>query len=174
MTPLQVLAGPTLCSVVMHDAAVSEGQTRVEAVYRTEYPKLWRALYAYSGDAEIASDAAAEAFARAMRDEPRIRDINAWTWRVAFRVAAAELRRRATPLPDAATAYDFPNPVPELVAALRTLSPNQRLAVVLHDYADRPTGEVADAIGCSKATVHVHLSQARRRLRTLLEETTDA
>ncbi|HEX6130497.1 MAG TPA: sigma factor-like helix-turn-helix DNA-binding protein, partial [Actinomycetota bacterium] len=65
-------------------------------------------------------------------------------------------------------AYEMPQPVPELVAALRELSPNQRLAVVLHDYADRPTGEVADAIGCSRATVHVHLSQGRRKLRALL------
>ena len=146
-------------------------QARVEAVYRTEFPKLWRALYAYAGDREIASDAAAEAFARAMRDEPQIRDINAWTWRVAFRLAAAELRRRSTPLPGSATPYEMPHPVPELVGALRTLSPNQRLAVVLHDYADRPTSEIAEQLGCSKATVHVHLSQARRRLRTLLEDT---
>jgi RNA polymerase sigma-70 factor (ECF subfamily) len=155
----------------MHDAAVTERQTRVEAVYREEFPRLWRALYAYAGDPEIASDAAAEAYARAMRDEDRIRDVTAWTWRVAFRLAAAELRRRSTPLPAGLDGYEVPHPVPELVSALRTLSPNQRLAVVLHDYADRPTSEVAEAIGCSKATVHVHLSQARRRLRTLLEDT---
>jgi RNA polymerase sigma-70 factor (ECF subfamily) len=155
----------------MQDAAVTERQTRVEAVYRAEFPKLWRALYAYTGDAEIASDAAAEAFARAMRDEARIREIAPWAWRVAFRVAAAELRRRSTPLPEGPSPVEMPHPVPELVAALRTLSPNQRLAIVLHDYADRPTSEVAEAIGCSKATVHVHLSQARRRLRTLLEDT---
>jgi len=149
---------------------VTGRQARVEAVYRAEFPKLWRALYAFAGDGEIASDAAAEAFARAMRDEPRIRDINAWTWRVAFRLAAAELRRRSTPLPDGPSPYEMPHPIPELVAALRTLSPNQRLAIVLHDYADRPTNEVAEAIGCSRATVHVHLSQARRRLRSLLED----
>ncbi|HSL11452.1 MAG TPA: sigma factor-like helix-turn-helix DNA-binding protein [Actinomycetota bacterium] len=150
---------------------MSERQGRVEAAYRADFPRLWRALYAYAGDAEIASDAAAEAFARAIRDEGTIRDVAAWTWRVAFRIAAAELRRRSTPLPDAAGPYELPQPIPELVAALRTLSPNQRLAIVLHDYADRPTSEVADAIGCSKATVHVHLSQGRRRLRALLEET---
>ena len=154
----------------MQDAAVTERQARVEAVYRAGFPKLWRALYAYTGDREIASDAAAEAFARAMRDEARIRDIESWTWRVSFRIAAAELRRRRAPLPGSPEPYEPPNAVPELVAALRTLSPNQRLAVVLHDYADRPTTEVAEAIGCSRATVHVHLSQARRRLRTLLED----
>jgi RNA polymerase sigma factor (sigma-70 family) len=59
------------------------------------------------------------------------------------------------------------------VEALRQLSPKQRLAIVLHDYADRSTDEVATVLGASKATVYVHLSTARRRLRTLLEESDD-
>jgi RNA polymerase sigma-70 factor (ECF subfamily) len=54
--------------------------------------------------------------------------------------------------------------------ALRKLSPNQRLAVVLHDYADRTTDEIASVLGATRATVHVHLSQGRRRLRRLLED----
>jgi RNA polymerase sigma-70 factor, ECF subfamily len=154
----------------MQDAGVSQRESQVEAIYRAEFPKLWRALYAFAGDPDVASDAVAEAYARAMRDEARIRDVNAWTWRVAFRLAAAELRRRrAAPVVTPQDPYELAPSVPELVAALRTLSPNQRLAVVLHDYADRPTSEVAEAIGCSKATVHVHLSQARRRLRKLLD-----
>jgi RNA polymerase sigma factor (sigma-70 family) len=60
--------------------------------------------------------------------------------------------------------------VPELLTALRHLSPNQRVAVVLHDYADRPTVEVANVLNCSRATVYVHLSQGRRRLLKLLED----
>jgi len=64
----------------------------------------------------------------------------------------------------------MPDPVPELMGALRALSPNQRLAIVLHDYGDRSTADVAAVIGCSRATVHVHLSQGRRRLRDLLED----
>jgi DNA-directed RNA polymerase specialized sigma24 family protein len=39
----------------------------------------------------------------------------------------------------------------------------------VHDYADRPTKEVAATLGVSMATVRVHLSQGRRRLRALLE-----
>jgi RNA polymerase sigma-70 factor (ECF subfamily) len=156
---------------VIQDSIVNDRQARIEAVYRSEFPKLWRALYGFAGDAELASDAAAEAFARAIRDQDGIRDLAAWAWRVAFRIAAAELRRRPTPAPFAQTpAYEAPHPIPELVDALRALSPNQRLAIIMHDYADRPTSEVARTIGCSKATVHVHLSQARRRLRTLLED----
>jgi RNA polymerase sigma-70 factor (ECF subfamily) len=70
------------------------------------------------------------------------------------------------------TSYSDPDPIPDLVRALSSLSPHQRLAVVLHDYADRPTTEIAALIGSSTATVHVHLSKGRRRLRSILEEGT--
>ena len=72
-------------------------------------------------------------------------------------------RRRGSPLFEESS-YEMPQPVPELMAALKQLSPNQRLAIVLHDYADRPTGEVAAVLECSRATVHAHLSQGRRRI----------
>jgi len=100
--------------------------------------------------------------------------VPAWTWRVAFRLAAAELRRQREgrqaidPID-----YVMPEPVPELMGALRALSPNQRLAIVLHDFGDRSAAEVAAIIGCSRATVHVHLSQGRHRLRDLLEDKDD-
>ena len=149
-------------------------RTSIERAYREQSQKMWRALFGYAGDPDIASDALAEAFARALRNEGEIRDVPAWTWRVAFRVAAAELRsRRQTMAPPDAIGYVMPEPVPELIDALRKLSPNQRLAVVLHDYGDRSTPEVAAIIGCSRATVHVHLSQGRRRLRDLLEDDDD-
>jgi RNA polymerase sigma-70 factor, ECF subfamily len=152
----------------MQDATVGE-RGRVEDVYLAESRSLWRALFAYSGDPDVASDALAEAVARALRDDEQIRDLSPWLWRVAFRIAAAELRLRSRTPPHAGgAAYDIPDPVPELMRALRQLSPNQRLALILHDYADRSTREVAVTLGCSQATVHVHLSNGRRRLRRLL------
>lgn len=142
----------------------------VEQLYRAEALKMWRALVGSTGNREIADDAVAEAFARALHHASEIRDLSAWTWRVAFRVAASQALSREDPVQadqgvgDASTAE-----VPDLVTALRRLSPNQRQAVVLHDYADRPTAEVAVILGCSRATVHVHLSKGRHRLRELLE-----
>lgn len=66
--------------------------------------------------------------------------------------------------------YDLPEPVVDLVRALGKISERQRLVIVLHDYGDRPTSDVAALLGISTATVHVHLSQGRRRLRKLLED----
>jgi DNA-directed RNA polymerase specialized sigma24 family protein len=38
----------------------------LERLYRDEGARLWRALVAFSGDREVAADAVAEAFARAL------------------------------------------------------------------------------------------------------------
>ena len=161
------------CSVrAVQDASVDvDHRQRVEAAYRDQADRMWRALFGYTGDRDVARDALAEAFARALQNEGVIRDMPAWLWRVSFRLASAELkhrgRMRETLEPPSS---EMPDPLPELMAALKQLSPKQRLALVLHDYADRPTDEVARTIGCSRATVHVHLSKGRRRLRALLEE----
>ena len=50
------------------------------------------------------------------------------------------------------------------------LSPNQRAVAVLSAYADLPPREIARTLGLSGVAVRVHLSQARRRLRELLED----
>ena len=101
--------------------------------------------------------------------EAEIPGLVSWVWTVAFRLAAAELRRPSLP-ENVAEDKALDAELPDLVRALRELPPKQRLAVVLHDYADRPTREVAAVLGASTATVRVHLSQGRRRLRGLLEE----
>jgi RNA polymerase sigma-70 factor, ECF subfamily len=64
------------------------------AAFDRTHERLWRALLAYSGDAEVASDAAAEAYAQAIRRGSAINDIDAWVWRAAFRIARGELARR--------------------------------------------------------------------------------
>ncbi len=156
-----------------HDTKVTQSPHRIEQVYREQAPRLWRAVLAYSGSREIADDAVAEAFAMAIAAGERVREPGGWVWRVAFRVATAEVKRRSRErslVPPASQTYDLPDPTDDVVAALATLSPSQRLAVLLHDYADRPTDEVAHILGTSRATVYVHLSQGRRRLRKLLED----
>lgn len=144
----------------------------LEDLYRTQGPIIWRALIAFTGEPAVADDALSEAFAQALRRGEDVRDPGRWVWRVAFKIAAAELkqRRRLGDLRNEDPSYPFPEPLLHVFDALEQLSPNQRLAIVLHDYADRPVPEVAATLGVSRATVHVHLSQGRRRLRSILEE----
>ena len=69
--------------------------------------------------------------------------------------------------------YEMPEPVVDLVRALRELSPMQREAVVLHHLADLPVAEVASILGTSRSAVTVHLHRGRKRLKTLLQEASD-
>lgn len=154
--------------------AVVEGDltqpTDLDAVFRAESAGVYRTLFAFTGGrADIAEEATAEAFARAAARWSRLRDPVAWIYRVAFRVAVDEARRERRHAP----AVDAPVPPPELaglVEALRALTPNQRAAIVLRHVADLDTAEVANRMGCSRATVRVHLHRARDRLRELLRE----
>jgi RNA polymerase sigma-70 factor (ECF subfamily) len=146
----------------------------LERLYREDGARLWRALVAFSGDREVASDAVAEAFAQALGRGNDLRDPQRWVWRAAFRIAAGELKdRRRFQAQAFDPGYEMAEPPARLVGGLARLSPNQRAALVLHYYAGYPTNEIAGILGSSAATVRVHLSQGRKRLRRILEERDD-
>jgi RNA polymerase sigma-70 factor (ECF subfamily) len=164
---------------VNHDAIVeAPGSERIEAVYREEAPRLWRALIAFSGNPDIAADAVAESFAQALRRGDALDDPTRWVWRAGYRIAAGELlaqSRRSEQLrtsPGGST-LDLTERSIELIDALARLPDKQRAVMVLHYLVDLPTAEIARRLGVSAVTVRVHLNQGRRRMRTLLEENDD-
>jgi RNA polymerase sigma-70 factor (ECF subfamily) len=155
----------------VQDASVTLGaESDLESLFEAEAKRILRALVAYTGDQEVARDAMAEAFAQALARGDELRSPQRWVWRAAFRIAAGELkaRRRDRSL-TVDPGYDMPEPPRDLIAALAKLSPRQRATLILHYYAGYSTREVAEIVGSSAATVRVHLSQGRRRLRRLLE-----
>jgi RNA polymerase sigma-70 factor, ECF subfamily len=140
-----------------------------DELYRKAGPRLWRAVLAYTGGRrELTDDVVAEAFARTLERASSIRAFEPYLYRIAFRLAASELRRAPTvaDVPDMAGALD--PELSELFDALRTLSPGQRAAVFLRYQADLPVAEVARLMGTSSAVVRVHLLRGRRRLAELL------
>jgi RNA polymerase sigma-70 factor, ECF subfamily len=146
-----------------------------DVLYREQADRLWRAVFAYTGDREVASDAVAEAFAQSIRRGDALRSPKAWVWRAAFQIAGGEMKRRAavSPLTDERS-YEVSEPAWELIGALRTLPERQRVVLVLRYYAGYSVREIAEIVGSTAATVRVHLSRGRRRLRDLLEEEDDA
>ncbi len=133
---------------------------------------MWQAVFAFSGDPEVASDSVSEAFAQALRRGTQIRDPGRCLWRAVFRIAAGELKRNRRRVGDRVEGtYEMDDPVLDLVAALAKLREKQRAAVVLHHAFGFPAKEIATIIDSTTPAVHVHLSRARKRLRELL--TTD-
>jgi RNA polymerase sigma-70 factor, ECF subfamily len=158
--------------VTGEDVRVSDEEaTALERIYREEGNRLWRAVFAYAGAPEIADDAVGEAFAQALRRGNALREPAKWLWAVAFRIAKAELGVRRRHHSDAPSAsYEMPESSRDVTDALARLSPRQRQCVVLHHYAGYPVKEIASMLGSTTAAVKVHLSQGRKRLRSLLAQ----
>jgi RNA polymerase sigma-70 factor, ECF subfamily len=146
------------------------------AAFDRTHERLWRALLAYSGNAEIARDAAAEAYAQAIRRGTAIKDIDAWVWRAAFRIAGGELARRRgqdhlrPDHDDLTIAVEAPDSALDLIAALAQVTERQRKALVLRYVGGYTAPEIASRLGTTAGSVRISLLRGRRTLRALLEE----
>jgi RNA polymerase sigma-70 factor, ECF subfamily len=150
-------------------AVAATATEQLETLYRTDGERLWRALFAFAADTEVASDSVAEAFAQALRRGDAIRDQQAWVWRTGFRLAAGELKKRGSTtsrLPD--TAYLDPDVDTELMDAVSQLPAGQRAAVVLFYYVDASVREISRRTGTSQLAVRANLSRGRKRLKQIL------
>jgi RNA polymerase sigma-70 factor (ECF subfamily) len=141
----------------------------IEAVYRRDAERLWRAVYAFAGDAEIASDAVAEAYAQAIHRGSAVRDPAAWTWRAAFRIASGALKARRIDGKPASRGEHVDRYVnQDLLNSLEQLPESQRAAVILFYYADLSIRDIAQRLGSNSLAVRANLSRGRKRLRDLL------
>ena len=134
------------------------------------------------GDAEEVKEALQETFLRTWRhlqsyDEHR--DFFGWLYRIAVNVCrdldSRRRRWRFLPIEHAAEAQaaevDFvkKDDVARLMRAIDTLPQKERFAIILRDIEELPTEEVASILGSSPSTVRVQISNARTRIRKLME-----
>src|SRR4051794_24899294 len=112
---------------------VTDWRQTVESLYRDDADRLWRAVHAWAGDPDIASESVAEAYAQALRRGAAMRDPAAWIWRVAFRIAAGALKARGRDaiLQERGDEHLDRYADPDLLVALRQLPDAQRAAVIL-------------------------------------------
>lgn len=148
---------------------------------------LLSVAYRLTGSWVDAEDAVADAWPRWLAAQGDVRSPRAWLTTVVSRIALDQLRsaraRRETyvgpwlPEPlvtDAGRSVVADDPVERVVlnegvrmallVVLDSLTPEQRVAVVLHDALDIPFDEVAEALGCSTEAARQHASRGRRRL----------
>lgn len=155
------------------------GEDRVEAVYRSVHVRLWRSLLSYTGDADLASDAEAEAFAQVLRRGDAVDDVGAWVWRSAFRIAGGMLAARssstrASRVDGVASRADGSSPVDgsvaEFLGLLAGLSAQQRACVALRYVGEYSSAEIGEILGTSAGTVRVQLNRAHASLRQTMTE----
>lgn len=148
----------------------ADGYERVRAVYASDHARLWRSLYAFSGSREVADEAAAEAFAQALRRGDEIRDVAAWVWRSAYAIARGELQR--TRRAGAGVAVEptvAAGELGDLLAALAELPETDRELIVLCHVAGWKPGELAAVLDANPGAIRVRLHRATSRARELLE-----
>jgi RNA polymerase sigma-70 factor (ECF subfamily) len=146
------------------------------AIFDRHWDRVWRAAYAVSGDRELASDAAQDAFVRAgaaLHRFDRSKPVEPWLVRIAVNRAIDLVRARrreegGRELPEA-VAFDPPLPDDDLAEALRRLGPERRAVIALHYWLDYTTPEIAEILGVPLGTVNSRLARALRDLRLELE-----
>ncbi len=148
-----------------------------DAFYAATSSRLVRQVYLLVGSLPEAEDVVHEAYERAWLQWRKVAELDspeAWVRTVASRLSVSRWRRART----AATAWrrrgdgdasDPPSPDHvALVAALRRLPEQQRVAIVLHHLADLPVEQVAAETGASTSAVKAQLVRGRTALAQLL------
>jgi RNA polymerase sigma-70 factor (ECF subfamily) len=147
----------------------------LEALFRTHWPRAYRAAYLVTHDAGAAEDIAQESFLAALRALDRFdrrRPFGPWLHRIVVNRAIDWTRSRrlraevelteAVPAPEPGAA-----PRDEVLAALGRLPPEHRAVVVMRYLLEFTPGEIAEALGLPRGTVN---SRLRRGLDSLGEE----
>ncbi len=139
------------------------------------------------GDLAVAEDLAQEAMSKAHQNWERVSCYDkpgAWLRRVTINLAISRRRRFGRELTllqrmssDRGTRSNTPDLAAEVAEAdsdvwdaVRVLPPKQRAVIALFYQEDLSTRDIAEILGCSVSTATSHLSQARSRLATILNE----
>src|SRR5215218_374933 len=115
-------------------------ESDLEDLYRRRQRTFQVMLASVTGSVESARDVVQEAFAQALRDQSGFRgdgSLEAWVWRIAFRVAIGSKGSRelsVEEVPD--VAFVDENADPGLVSAVRALPRQRRMAIFLRYFAD--------------------------------------
>ncbi len=163
------------------------GETRAfEELVRRHLRSAHAVALGVLGNPADAEDVCQDAFLTALERLEECRDpkrFAAWLMRIvrnrALNFRASRSLRQGVPLEEAAGKSGSGDPQREaersearerLLAALSGLPESQREVVLLHDLEGWRHREIAELLGTSEGAVRVRLHEARRRLRTELEE----
>jgi len=145
---------------------------------------LFRTAYLMVGDHQLAQDLLQEALVKTLIAWPRLRDrpnVDAYTRRIVVTTSISWRRRRTfherptdtlpervdPDLTEAVVTHDA------VIAALLTVPPRQRAAIVLRYYQDLTEAQTAEVMGCSVGAVKSQVAAGLKRLRAVLGRSFD-
>jgi RNA polymerase sigma-70 factor, ECF subfamily len=146
----------------------------LEALFRSHWPRAFRAAYLVTHDAGAAEDIAQESFLAAIRALDRFdrkRPFGPWLHRIVVNRAIDWTRARKL-RGEVELVESLPAPEPaasggETLAALAKLAPEHRAVIVMRYLLEFTPGEIAQALDLPRGTVN---SRLRRGLDALGDE----
>jgi RNA polymerase sigma-70 factor, ECF subfamily len=174
-------------------AAQGGDRGALDQLLRRHYDRVHAVCRRITGHEADAADAAQDAMIAIVRNLDRFdgrSSFGTWAYRIATNASLDELRRRkrrAVPMsnddddehgyhdvadPDSARRVDAIGDHMALDAALRTLSDDYRLPVVLRDVADLDYAEIAAVLGIPAGTVKSRIARGRAALAKALSPQT--
>jgi RNA polymerase sigma-70 factor (ECF subfamily) len=160
-------------------AAQRGSEEAVEALFRRHWRRAHRAAYLIVRDPDAAEDIAQEAFLAALRALDRFdrrRPFSPWLHRIVVNRAIDHSRARTLRREVGEEAAGEPVAAepgggldPDLAAALATLDPEQRAAIVLRYLLEYTPGEIGRMLDLPRGTVNSRLRRGLDRLAASLE-----
>ena len=160
----------------------------IQQLFQEHYDVLFRYLVRLTGDADLAADAAQEAFVRLVEKQPDRSQVRGWLFRVATNVVRddSRVRRRRMELlreaPDRAPIGDSPlDPERELESqerrrivrdALDSLGERDRTVLLMREEGFSHQ-EIAEAVGTTTKSVGSMIARALQKLSTALAQRTE-
>ncbi len=160
-------------------------ETDFQQIMRTYGTKVYRLVYLFVKDRELAEDITQEVFIKVYRYLPDFRGESSmqtwvckiavneskryrkkWSLRHVFNRAVVEATSESSVEAEALARLDRAN----VTKYVLRLIPAYRQIIALHYYADLSIPEVAFALGQSDGTVRTKLHRARQQLKRLMEE----
>ncbi len=163
-----------VAAVARTDRAAADGTDAFESAVRPHYAPLIRRLVFVLGNEDDAEDVAQDAYLKAYRSWDRFdgADLRAWLYTIALRLAFNQLRGRRRWLAALGRIEHRPwhDPSdPDLWAALGSLDPRTRTALLLNVIDGYTHAEISRILAVPEGTVASWLSRGRAALRRELD-----
>ena len=165
--------------------AIDGDRQAFDKLVKENKDKMFALTLRMTGDRETALDLMQDTFFTAFKEIGRFRgdaDFSSWLYRIASNKALNYLKRKKIisfiPLTDKAgdsISYEMPDYIDgeglnkEIVLAVDSLPPKQKLVFNLRFYGQLPFGEIAGILNKSESTVKTNYQKAIEKLRKKLE-----